>query len=194
MPEPFLPLFPSDVTTINRHLSFARREGRIYYFNGPMPVFSHEEKDWASFRMFTSQLVCDGNCSQAEIARAFGVSLISLKRYVKKYRQEGVKGFYAIPPRRGGGVLTAAVLAQVQSRLAAGQEVSRIAAELKLKADTINKAVRRGRLTAPLKKKFRGHRKPVPPTKVSAAWPTVRPCWGWVAPGRWNGWPPLLGC
>ena len=91
MPEPFLPMFPADVTEINRHVSFARRDGRIYYFNGPMPVFSHEEKDLASFRMFTSQLVHDGNCSQAEIARAFGVSTISLKRYVKKFRAEGIK-------------------------------------------------------------------------------------------------------
>jgi hypothetical protein len=45
MPQPPLPLFPADVTSINAHLSFAKREGRVYYFNGPMAVFSHEEKD-----------------------------------------------------------------------------------------------------------------------------------------------------
>lgn len=155
MPEPFLPLFPADVTEINPHVSFAKREGRIYYFNGPMPVFSHEEKDLASFRMFTSQLVSDGNCTQAEIARAFGVSTISLKRYVKKFRAEGIKGFYAPPARRGSGVLTPEVLQQVQSRLDEGQAVGRIAAECKLKADTLNKAVRSGRLRALAKKKTR---------------------------------------
>ena len=89
MPQPHLPLFPADVTSINPHVSFAKREGRVYYFNGPMPVFSHDEKDYASFRMFTSQLVEDGNCTQAEIVRAFGISTISMKRYVKKYREGG---------------------------------------------------------------------------------------------------------
>ena len=153
MPEPFLPLFPADVTEINRHVCFAKREGRIYYFNGPMPVFSHEEKDLASFRMFTSQLVHDGNCSQAEIARAFGVSAISLKRYVKKFREEGIKGFYAPPARRGSPVLTAEILKQVQSKLDEGEGIARIASELKLKADTLNKAVRSGRLKAAIKKK-----------------------------------------
>ena len=152
MPEPFLPLFPADVTEINRHVSFAKREGRIYYFNGPMPVFSHEEKDLASFRMFTSQLVHDGNCSQAEIARAFGVSAISLKRYVKKFKEAGIKGFYAPPARRGSPVLTPEVLKQVQSKLDEGQEIARVASELKLKADTLNKAVRSGRLKAAVKK------------------------------------------
>ena len=80
MPQSHLPLFPADVTSINPHVSFAKRGGRVYYFNGPMPVFSHEEKDYASFRMFTSQLVEDGNCTQAEIVRAFGISAISMKR------------------------------------------------------------------------------------------------------------------
>jgi len=60
MPEPYLPLVPAEVTEINRPVSLAKREGRIYYFNGPMPVFSHDEKDLASFHMFTSQLVQKG--------------------------------------------------------------------------------------------------------------------------------------
>lgn len=166
MPEPFLPLFPADVTEINRHLSFARRDGQIYYFNGPMPVFSHPEKDLASFRMFTSQLCHDGNCTQAQIARAFGVSTISLKRYVKKFRAQGIKGFYTTPARRGPVILTPEILQQVQSKLDAGQTVSWIAAEFKLKADTLNKAVRSGRLKAPVKKNWR---RPTPAAKVSAA-------------------------
>ena len=51
MPQPLLPMFPSDVTEINELVSFAKREGTVYYFNGPMPVFSHAETDRASFRM-----------------------------------------------------------------------------------------------------------------------------------------------
>src|SRR5439155_20284225 len=93
MPQSHLPLFPADVTSINPHVSFAKREGRVYYFNGPMPVFSHEEKDYASFRMLTRQLVEDGNCTEAEIVRDFGTSATSMKRYVKKYREGGPARF-----------------------------------------------------------------------------------------------------
>ena len=87
-------MFPSDVTEINELVSFAKREGTVYYFNGPMPVFSHAESDRPSFRMFTSQLVLNGNCTQAQIVRAFGIRAISMKRYVKQYRQSGAAGFF----------------------------------------------------------------------------------------------------
>ena len=97
MVQPLLPMFPSDVTEINPLMSFAKREGTVYYFNGPMPVFSHAESDRASFAMFASQMVVNGNCRQAEIVRAFGISAISVKRYVKRYRQSGTAGFFPGP-------------------------------------------------------------------------------------------------
>ena len=49
-------MFPSDVTEINDLVSFAKREGTVCYFHGPMPVFSLAESDRASFRVFTSQI------------------------------------------------------------------------------------------------------------------------------------------
>ena len=88
-------MFPADVTEINDLVSFAKREGTVYYFNGPMPVFSHAESDRASFRMFSSQLVVNGNCTQAQLVRAFGISVISMKRYVKQYRQSAVNDNYS---------------------------------------------------------------------------------------------------
>jgi transposase len=48
----------------------------------------------ASFRMITSQLYINGNCKQVDIVKAFGVSANSVKRYVKKYRKEGMEGFF----------------------------------------------------------------------------------------------------
>ena len=153
MPQPHLPLFPADVTSINRHLSFARREGRVYYFNGPMPVFSHEEKDYASFRMFSSQLVEDGNCSQAEIVRAFGISAISMKRYVKKYREGGPARFFQKNATRSATVLKPEVIEQAQARLQAGEARAEVARALGIKPDTLSKALRAGRLVSGKKKK-----------------------------------------
>ena len=45
------------------------------------------------------------------------------------------------------------MLEKVQSKLDEGQEIGRIARELNLKADTLNKAIRGGRLKGAVKKK-----------------------------------------
>ena len=144
MPQALLPLFPADVTAINELVSFAQREGTVYYFNGVMPVYSHAESDRASFRMFTSQLVVNGNCTQAELVRALGISAISLKRYVKRYRQGGAR-----QPR----VLTPAVRQKAQELLQQGQERNWVARQLGLKSDTLRKAIQAGRIVEPIKKK-----------------------------------------
>ena len=34
---------------------FERREGKVCYFNGHLPVFIHECEDLAAFRLFSSQ-------------------------------------------------------------------------------------------------------------------------------------------
>ncbi|RJP27586.1 MAG: helix-turn-helix domain-containing protein [Candidatus Omnitrophota bacterium] len=107
MPQELLPQFSvvedGEITDL---LSFQKREGMIYYFHGSFPVFCHAEKDRKSFRMFTSQLVVNGNCRQVDIIPAFGVSAISVKRAVKKYREGGTAAFYTPPRTRGASVLT----------------------------------------------------------------------------------------
>ena len=103
MPQMLLPIFPSDLTLINAKIGFQKKDGRVYYFNGTMPLFSHHEKDLPSFRFITAQLVVLGNATQAEIVRSFGISTISMKRYVKRYRQSGPAGFFEKPRRRGPG-------------------------------------------------------------------------------------------
>ncbi len=94
MPQTRLPLFTSDITLINSQVGFQKRDGIVYYFNGSMPVYQHPENDIRSYRLFTSQLVVNGNAKQSEIVKAFGVSPISVKRWVKKYKEEGAQGFF----------------------------------------------------------------------------------------------------
>lgn len=146
MPQMMLPLFPAEARPINSLLGFSRNDDMVYYFNGMMPIFSHHESDLNSFRLITSQLVVNGVAKQSEIFRAFGVSSISVKRYVKIYREEGSGGFFK--PRRGRGstVLTSEVLRSVQVSLDEGSSVSSICKEMDLKSDTVNKAIRDGRL------------------------------------------------
>ena len=146
-------MFPADVTEINPQVSCARREGVVYYFNGPMPVFSHAESDRASFAMFTSQMVVNGNCTQAQIVRALGISGISMKRYVKRYRQSGTAGFFRPRKTRQPRVLTPSMLAKAQELIQRGVARNAVAQELGLKTDTLRKAVKAGRIVEPIKRR-----------------------------------------
>src|SRR5271169_6160557 len=67
MPQRHLPLFPAGVTHITNELAFERRDGKIAYFNGHMPVFVHAEDDVATFRMITSQFCENGYAKQCDI-------------------------------------------------------------------------------------------------------------------------------
>lgn len=133
MPQEFLPMFPEGEGVINGLLSFEKRDGCVYYFHGGAPVFSHAEKDKGSFRLFTSQLVVNGSCRQVDIVRAFGISPISMKRYVKKFREGGAGAFFKEPKRRANPVLTSKVVARAQGMLNEGQRWQEVADELGVK-------------------------------------------------------------
>jgi transposase len=153
MPQLQLPIFPPGTTLINQNIGFIRQDNTVTYVHGSLPVFSHDVDDLKAFRMFSSQLYVNGNATQAEICRAFGISKISMKRSVKLYREKGVAGFYAEPNRRGPAVLTPPVLERIQGLLDEGWSNTRIAKELSLKADTLRKAVQAGKLHKPQKKR-----------------------------------------
>jgi prepilin-type processing-associated H-X9-DG protein len=149
MPQMQLPFFPDGVEHITAELAFEKRDGQVTYFNGHMPVFIHAEEDTATFRMITAQFCINGNANQTDISRAFGITLISVRRAVKRYRQRGPAGFYEAPRRRGPAVLTEPVLKQAQELLSEGAEITAVAEQLGLKRDTLVKAIRAGRLYKP---------------------------------------------
>ena len=106
MPQLQLPIFPDGLTHINNLIGFEKREGRVYYFHGILPVFSHEEDDIESFRFIISQLVVSGNVKQIEISKAFGIPYINVKRSVKSLRKNGPKGFFKKRKGKSAHVLT----------------------------------------------------------------------------------------
>jgi hypothetical protein len=153
MPQLQLPMFPHGVTHITSELAFEKKDGCITYFNGHMPVFTHAENDIATFRMITSQFCASGYSRQSDIIRTFGVTSISVKRSVKLYREKGPKGFYAARVTRGAAVLVEGVVAQIEDLLAGGASEAEVAEKLGLKLNTLQKAIRAGRLRIPAKKK-----------------------------------------
>jgi len=152
MPQLQLPFFPDGVTYITNQLAFRRQAGQVTYFNGHMPVFSHADSDIATFRMITSQFCVTGHVKQSEIIRAFGVTSISVKRSVKIYREKGPKGFYAPRVTRGPAVLVEDVVSEIEGLLAGGATPAEVATTLGVKLNTIQKAIREGRIRAPVKK------------------------------------------
>lgn len=152
MPQLQLPIFPKGVEHLTPELAVMCQDGRVAYFNGQMPVFIHPQGDLKTFRMITSQFVVNGNCRQNDITRVFGVPSVSVKRAVKRYRQQGVEGFYRPRVVRGPAVLTAPVLTELQGLLDEGMDVRVAATQLGLKPDTVHKAVRAQRLHVGKKK------------------------------------------
>ena len=147
MPQLQLPIFSAGITLITNELGFECRDGTVTYFTGQLPVFRHEADDLRTFRMITSQFVVNGNARQCEIARAFGIPMVSVKRAVRRYRERGPAGFYAARRgRRGPTVLTAEVIEKLEGMLEAGVERAVAARELGLKPDTVAKAMRAGRV------------------------------------------------
>jgi transposase len=149
LPQALLPLVPDGATGINDRISVVRQNGVWTYFCGINPIFQHPEHETESFRMFTSQLVCQDACKQVDIVRAFGVSANSVKRNAKKFREQGTKGFYQPRKRRQGNVLTDEVLAQAQALLSRGNSRREVADELGVLDETIRKAINQGRLREP---------------------------------------------
>ena len=90
---------------------------------------------------------------QAEIVRAFGVTSIFVKRSIKIYRERNIEGFYEPKKTRGAAVLTPIVLEKIQQMLNEDLSLSEIADKLKVKSNTINKAILSSRLHRPSKKK-----------------------------------------
>jgi transposase-like protein len=149
-----LPIFPDGVTHITAEIAFQRDAGKVYYFSGHLPVFVHDERDLATFRMFTSQLAINGNVTQAQISRIFGVPLVTVKRYVKLYRHGGVRAFFVAPKRRAARKLTAEVSQQAQMLLNKGLEVPEVGRRVGILANTLHKAIRDGRLVHNIKTKY----------------------------------------
>jgi len=153
MPQLQLPIFPAGVTEINSRIAVQKEADRVFYLHGHMPVFQHAEQDVRSFRMFTSQMIESGSVKPKEIVKTFGVPMITVKRYMKLYRERGSQGFYEAKPRHSSAsVLNGEVLEQAQQLLAEGRSVPQVAAALNVLGNTLHKAIRAGRLRGCQKK------------------------------------------
>jgi transposase len=148
------PIFPTTALAVTSTLAVQRHGDSVCWFTGTMPVFTHAASDEPSFRMFVAQLCAQKTCSQAQIIRAFGVAKISVVRWVAQYQKEGPGSFFRgrKPAARGDGpVLSTEMVAQAEQLLASGRRRSEVAEALGLKYDTLQKAIRHGKIRMPEK-------------------------------------------
>lgn len=152
MPQIILPLIPKGATQINGLVNVWRDDENWTYFIGTHPIYSHKAGDKRMFRMVTAQLIESGACRQIDIIKTFGVSKKSVIRAVRKLRKGGVEAFFALPQgRRGGTIFTPDILEKAQSMLNQGLKRKEISEELKVRYDTLRKAINDGRLQEPNK-------------------------------------------
>jgi hypothetical protein len=177
MPQLQLPIFPSGSKNITEGIAMECRDKRVVYFCGLLPVFQHGEGDLQSFRLITSQLIDMGAVRQVDIVNAFGVPLPTVKRYLKLLREHGPKVFFREPGRRSASVLTGEARQIVERLIAEGRSVPEVAEASGVKANTLHKAIRAGRLPSTKKKSPPPIPRPSLP-KANAAKPTVQPRWG----------------
>jgi hypothetical protein len=98
-------------------------------------------------------MIVSGAVKPKEIVKTFGVPMITVKRYMKLYRDSGAKGFYESKPQHSSAsVLKGQLLEQAQQLLDEGRSVPEVAAALQVLANTLHKAIRAGRLRASQKK------------------------------------------
>jgi transposase len=148
MPQQVLPLFPAEARPITDVLSVSRdtKTETVWYFHGAMPVFNHAQSDVKSFRMYTSQLVVNGQCKQMDIVRTFGVTKTSVKRSVKRLREGGPQAFFEKRGVRGKSVWKPERLNRAQALLDEGRTRKEVVEALGVKADTLYRAIKAGQL------------------------------------------------
>ena len=126
MPKPSLPVLPEGLSQITDYISVQNMDEQWIYFFGISPVFVHPADDVSSFRMYTSQLYCEGHCKQADIVRVFGVCSSSVKRGVKRYREGGTRAFFEERKHRGGGVVKGELKEKLQESLDSGMSTKEV--------------------------------------------------------------------
>lgn len=154
MNQPILPLIPEGATIISDIVSVYRSGDTWTYFHGTLPVYKHKSDHHQSFRYTIANLIESGACRQCEVISAFGISKNKAVRAVRQLSNGGVESFFTPrKTRRGGTVLTQEFLKKAQKLLNEGIGRSQISGELKVKGDTLRKAINDGRLIEPEKTK-----------------------------------------
>ena len=141
-----LPICPVGTVMISSNLGVGRKDGMITYLHGGMPIYSHLENDYRSFRFITSKFILQGLCRKIDISTCFHVSYDSVKRYVRRLEERGDRGFFTGDNRNGGSryKLLPEVIERMQRDLDKGMSNCAIARREGVSEGTIRYAIKTG--------------------------------------------------
>jgi len=153
MPKPKNPIFPKELTYINKVFSTREINGEVCYYNFTSLAFSHKIDDLASFYMYCSKLYMQGSATQSELRKVFGISKNKLKRSVNNLNTKGIGAFFCPPKiiKKRNLVMTEDVIKKAQQLLNEGKDKNYISRTLNIKKNTLEKAIRDKRLNLPSK-------------------------------------------
>ena len=133
-----------DRTAVNGDCVVRRTDQWVVVLVKGLPVFSYETDDVAAMRLAMVQLVESKIASQEEIARAFGVTRLTVYRQIQKYRAGGVG---ALVPKKGSatgpGVTGGRRDKVIVKRKQAGESNRRIATRLGISEPSVRRALKR---------------------------------------------------
>jgi predicted transcriptional regulator len=147
MGQLLLPLFPKDTTMITPTLGVREYEGTVYYLHSGMPIYSHDQNELTKFRYITSNFLVQGLCKNKDITETFHVSTDSVRRWKKRFSEEGEEAFFKPENRHGRShKLLPHVLDHIQEQLDEGRSAYSIAKEEGISEGSIRYAIKQGRL------------------------------------------------
>ena len=144
-----LGLQPGEAVPVSASLSVLLDGDRVVYFHFTDPVDSHAADDKPGRNRCLGRFALHGLASQAQLARALGVSPQTVGRARQRLEQEGEAGF-AKPRkrRRRHGIDDPDLLAQAAAMLKEGRSVYSVARALGVSRSTLWRYTREGLLPA----------------------------------------------
>ena len=148
MAQQILPIFIEGENSINEkvHYEYDKSTNTVCYYLYCLAFYTHDKDDSKSFQLVIALLICLGHCTNIEVIRGLSLAKSYVDRAVKKYRDGGTTTFFSQRQVRSSPVLTPAVIASAQQLLAAGEAPGEVARQLRIKPNTLNKAINSGRL------------------------------------------------
>lgn len=146
MPQAILPLFSEDMTIVSDLVAYRKKDDKVFYFLGQFILYQHHIKDENSFKYICCILMENGQARQSELIRAFKVSKSKLARAQKIYKEQGIAGLFKKKKRRGSTVLKKSIVNKIEKLLIDKKSIPEISKQLNIKADTIRKGIRNGKI------------------------------------------------
>jgi DNA-binding CsgD family transcriptional regulator len=142
-----LPFFPEKTKLINSSLGYFSKDDTVFYLHNGSPIFCHEKEDRDYYRFVLANLVINDLCTCSELAKALGINVKNVQRYVKDLREHGANHFFNREDNRGQcHKFTEETQKQAQELLDNGNSQYRVAQVLNISESAIRYHLRNGKL------------------------------------------------